>query len=358
MHPAPLGVLEASRRLPPELVGLALAGGEDPVEVGEGQRGGVAPQAEPHDPRAARGQAHRVPERELRALAVPSQPLAVAPYHGVVEGVLDRARGRVTVEPGEVRVVVAEEHLRRILPLEVQHPEPRVVGLRQSWPEERDARPLRRAAAPGPGVPEPQLREHVHHARSRRAADDREADEEVLGLGLGVLDEELAPAAVEDPGVHQLQLGHVPAAQPVLVSKRLVGERGERVAVERLQIRARRHRVEVVVLLLHVLAVVALQPPEPEEPLLQDGVAAVPQRRREAEQPLVVGDAEQPVLAPAVGAAAGVLVGKVRPGGAAGAVVLPHRPPLPLGEVRPPPAPGLAPLVGFAQPLSLGAHAW
>ena len=45
--------------------------------------------------------------------------------------------------------------------------------------------------------------------------------------------------------------------------------------------------VDVEVVLLHVLAVVALAVGEPEQPLLQDRVALVPQRQREA-QPLLV----------------------------------------------------------------------
>ena len=75
----------------------------------------------------------------------------------------------------------------------------------------------------------------------------------------------------------------------------------------------RRRGVEVEIALLDVLAVVALGVGQAEEPLLEDGVAAVPQRQGEAQAALAVGDAQQAVLAPAVGAAAGVLVGEVVP---------------------------------------------
>src|SRR5207247_6842843 len=51
------------------------------------------------------------------------------------------------------------------------------------------------------------------------------------------------------------------------------------------------------------------------------------------------GQPEEPVLAPAVGAAARVVVGEVVPGGAVGRVVLAHRAPLALGQVRPPALP-------------------
>src|SRR5262249_46404459 len=53
----------------------------------------------------------------------------------------------------------------------------------------------------------------------------------------------------------------------------------------------------------------------------------------------VVADAGEAVLAPAVGAAAGVVVRQVVPGVARGAVVLADGAPLPLAEVRPPAPP-------------------
>ncbi len=40
---------------------------------------------------------------------------------------------------------------------------------------------------------------------------------------------------------------------------------------------------------------------EPEQALLQDGVAFVPQREGKAQPLLIVGDSPQPVLAPPVG---------------------------------------------------------
>ena len=69
-----------------------------------------------------------------------------------------------------------------------------------------------------------------------------------------------------------------------------------------------RRAVEVEVVLLDILAVVAFAVGQAEEPFLQDGVLAVPQRQGEAEALLVVGDAGQAVLAPAVGAGAGLVV--------------------------------------------------
>ncbi len=77
-----------------------------------------------------------------------------------------------------------------------------------------------------------------------------------------------------------------------------VRELALRILVEHLQVRVRRRRVEVVVELLHVLAVVALAVGEPEQPLLEDRVAAVPERERQAEALLVVGEAARCRLRP------------------------------------------------------------
>ena len=101
-----------------------------------------------------------------------------------------------------------------------------------------------------------------------------------------------------------------------------------------------RRAVEVEVVLLDVLAVVALAVGQAEEPLLEDRVLAVPQGQGEAEPLLVVGDAGDAVLAPAIGARAGLVVGEVVPGVAVLAVVLAHGAPLALAEVRPPLLPG------------------
>src|SRR5690606_4510067 len=133
--------------------------------------------------------------------------------------------------------------------------------------------------------------------------------------------------------------GIVLAAAAVALDESRVRERGLRILVERLLPRVRGRPVEREVLLLHVLAVVALGPREPEEPLLQDRVALVPEREREAEASAGIAEAEQAVLAPAIGAAARVVVREVVPAVAPCRVVLAHRRPLPFGEIRPPQTP-------------------
>src|SRR5207249_6417261 len=105
-----------------------------------------------------------------------------------------------------------------------------------------------------------------------------------------------------------------------------------------------------------VLAVVALMAREPEQALLEDGVAAVPQRRREAEALVVVRDAGETVLAPAVGARPGVVVGEVFPRRAPRTVVLAHGAPLPLRQVGAPAPPVRGPSPRFLESPMLLRH--
>ena len=184
------------------------------------------------------------------------------------------------------------------------------------------------------------------------AVRDCQPDEHVVRTGLRVLDGDIEVTAVrEDAGVRELELGIVRAAATVLFHELRVGKLGLGVLVERLQVRVRRRGVEVVVAFLHVLAVVALGAGEAEEPFLEDRILPVPQRDREAETALAVGYAEQPVLPPAIRAAACVVVREVVPGGAVLGIILAHGAPLPLGQVRTPALPVACAGVVLGEPL-------
>ena len=115
-------------------------------------------------------------------------------------------------------------------------------------------------------------------------------------------------------------------------------------------------RIEIEVVLLDVLAVVALTVGQAEEALLEDRVLAVPQGQRQAQALLVVADAGQAVLAPAVGPAAGVVMGERAPGVAVGAVVFADGALLAFAQVRPPLLPRPMTLAVLFQPPFLFAH--
>ena len=174
----------------------------------------------------------------------------------------------------------------------------------------------------------------------QRAVGGADAHEDVGCVGLRVLDRDVEVAVVlEDARVQELVLGIGARAALVLLDEVRVRESPLRIFVEELHVRVARHVVEVEVVLLHVLAVIALVAREAEHALLEDRVGAVPERECEAKLLVLVADARDAVLAPAVGARARVIVREVLPRRAAGAVVLAHRAPLPLREVRSPQAP-------------------
>ena len=140
----------------------------------------------------------------------------------------------------------------------------------------------------------------------------------------------------------QLVLGLELGAAGVLRDELVIREGGLRVVVAPAQPRARRDRVEVPPVLLGILAVVALAVRQAEDPLLEDGVAPVPQRERQAHPAEDVRVAREPLLVPAVRPRPRVVVRERRPGIAVGAVVLAHRAPGALREVRSPAIPGAA----------------
>ena len=127
---------------------------------------------------------------------------------------------------------------------------------------------------------------------------------------------------------------------PLVATRSVVRERPLRILVQALQVGVRGRGVQVEPVLLGVLAVVALAVGEPEHPLLEDRVRAVPQRERQAQPLALVADPGDPVLAPPVGARARLVVREVVPGVAAAAVVLADRAPLALGQIRAPRLPG------------------
>ncbi len=278
----------------------------------------------------------------------------------VVDAVLHvRGRRRHAPEADRIGVVVGEQELGLALGMEPAPAERLVLGLDDgvapagSRAEQRPLRPV----VPGPRVPEPEGRDQVEGGRVRAAIGRAHADQEVVDSRLRVLDGDVPVAVVvEDAGVEELELRRPAGPPAVFLEQRLVREGGLRILVEALHVRVRGRGVEVEVALLHVLAVVAFLAGETEQALLEDPIAAVPEGEGEAESLVVVRDPEQAVLAPPVRAGPRVVVGEVVPGRAAAAVVLTHRGPLALGQVRPPSPPVGGARFRFPEPPFLAGH--
>src|SRR5262245_42048711 len=143
----------------------------------------------------------------------------------------------------------------------------------------------------------------------RSAIGDRDADQHIVGRCFGILNKNIEVAIViERARINELELRIGLAAPTILLDELRVRELALRILVQRLHVRVRPRRVEVVKALLHIFAVVALVAREAEQPLLENRVAAIPQRERETEPALAVANAEKSILAPTIGATASLVV--------------------------------------------------
>jgi len=115
-------------------------------------------------------------------------------------------------------------------------------------------------------------------------------------------------------------------------------------------------RIEIEVIFFYVFAVIAFGPGKSEQTLLEDDVAAIPQRQREANSLVAITDPADAVFSPAIGARTRMLMRKIFPGRSVRTVILPDRTPLPLAQIRSPALPVLGALVRFLQTLFFGGH--
>ncbi len=380
-----------------ELIGFADALGENALELVEriGPPLLIGREAQPHRALPLRRHDQDVVKGGLRSHVVRVDRVGLAVDHMTVEGVLHVRQIALHAEDARVvRLVLGEEDQRhrsrgrsakrrerridepggfrhrqgrrgdgargrrRRLGIQAKAPEAGMSGENRQRPGALELRPrpvVLSRSAPRPGVSEPERRQKMQRRRLGPSVVDGQANEDIVGRGLGVLDLHIEVAVlVEQAGVDQLVLRRVHPPLAVLLHQRGVGEFALRVLVQRLHVGVGRGRVEVEVELLHILAVISLRTGQAEEALLQDRVLAVPEGEGEAEAPLAIGDAQEPVFAPAVGARARVVVREVAPAVAVLGVVLADRAPLPLGEVRPPPLPVLVAAGVLGQTGTLG----
>jgi hypothetical protein len=192
--------------------------------------------------------------------------------------------------------------------------------------------------------------------RIRTAVMRRDQHQDVIGAGLCVLHDHVEiPILIEDPGVQQLVLHLLLAPAAVSGQEVPIRERPLRILVLTLHIRVRRRAVHVEPILLDVLTVVALAIGQPEHPLLENRVRAVPQRQRQAQPLTLIADPGDPILTPPIRARPRLLVREVVPRIPAPAVVLAHRPPLALAQIRAPRLPRSGAGARLLQPLMLGS---
>src|SRR2546426_11384084 len=163
------------------------------------------------------------------------------------------------------------------------------------------------------------------------AIGDSDTNQKLVRRRLRVLGDDVEVAIfLEDPGVHELELGISAAAPLILLDEPRVRKLALGILVEALHIGVGRRGVEVEVIVLDVLAMVPLRAGEAENPLLENRVLLVPEREREAEPLVIVRDPEETDLSPAIGAGPRVVLWEVIPGSPMRRIVLPDRAPLAL----------------------------
>jgi hypothetical protein len=266
---------------------------------------------------------------------------------------------RDTEEPCVVGLVLAEERLERPFAVE---PAPSEGGVRRD--ERRppgdavshgDVR-LRLLPAAMPGVAKPQRRKDVQRRRAVAPIADRDANEQVLGIALGVLHEDVEiPVLCKHAGVEQLVFAIEAGSVSIGGDQSLVGKFGLRIFVKIPHVRMRRRRIEIVVILFDVFAVIPFFVGQAEEPLFENGVAPVPQGDGETESLFGVGDSRQAVFAATVRPGARLIVAEMPPRVAGIAVILANRAPLAFAQVRPPFAPR-NPCPRIVESLMFGGH--
>src|SRR6266478_9540457 len=110
-------------------------------------------------------------------------------------------------------------------------------------------------------------------------------DQDVFGARLGVLDEHIEIAVFgEGTGVQQLilEISAIPAAvffDDFSVRKFKLG-----ILVESLHVRVRGSRIEIEIILLHVLAMISFIARKAKEAFFEDWIAAIPQSQSEAHE--------------------------------------------------------------------------
>ena len=183
---------------------------------------------------------------------------------------------------------------------------------------------------PRPDIAEPECGQQMQAALPvRRTVCDRDANADVFRAGLGIFNFDIVIMPfLKNAGIQQFVLKVVPAAPLIFLDQIPIGIGCHRILVEPTHVGVRGCTVDVKIIFFYVFAVIALVACESEIAFFQDRIMAVPEGQCKAKLLAAVTDAQDPVLAPAIGPGAGLVVGKIFPGRAVGAVVLPDCAPL------------------------------
>ena len=132
--------------------------------------------------------------------------------------------------------------------------------------------------APDPRVAIPQCREQVKTSGLRTTVADSDANQHVHWTCLGVLCEHIPIFPLfKHTGIFELKLRIMHTAPSILLHQPCIGVLCLWILVQRLHVGMGGGRVQIVVTLLGIFAVVPLTPRQPKDSLFKDGVPLVPE---------------------------------------------------------------------------------
>ena len=204
-----------------------------------------------------------------------------------------------------------------------------------------------------PGIAKPELDHQGEGVLFLCMVGNRNLNEDIINLGLGVLYENIEVAALgKDAGIGQFIFGLVGSAPAVFLLKLGIGKGCLRVFVEHLAVGMRRQGIEEIVYLFYVLAVIALRVRQAKQAFFEDRVPAVPQGQADTDLLLLITEAGQAILTPAIGPLARLIMGQIIPRLPVDGIVFTNGAPLPLTEIWSPSIPVFFPRLLLLQTLS------
>src|SRR5262245_53215383 len=118
----------------------------------------------------------------------------------------------------------------------------------------------------------------------------------------------------------------------------------------------RRGRIEIVVILFYIFAMIAFRIGKAEQALFQYRVFLIPECKCETNSLAAIAKTQQPIFIPSVSFRPRMIERKIIPGAAVGTVVFPHRTPRTFAHVWSPAFPENPAFLIFLQPLSFRVH--
>lgn len=118
---------------------------------------------------------------------------------------------------------------------------------------------------------------------------------------------------VENSCVKNLEFGDLAGTIDILRDELFIWKFLLWILVQEFHIRMRRCGVEIVVEFFYVFAMVSLLSRDAIKTLLENGVYTVPERHRETNALVIVGESSKTIFSPSISAGAGVLMREVSP---------------------------------------------